>query len=665
MTVLVISVSILQVSATLNETSGVSEPIETGQTFDNAEKHYFNLSCFRGAEEHDFKAHREIHMLKYGGVVVNTTYYLNIAEDADDTFNAVNFTYRNEEFASIFQYKFIHLNGSTTGFSVEEDKQANCTIISVLMPNVTAGNEFSLSFIVDYGTYVKQDAGRESDDKFYGLFNHSFHPWVSLPLTNYSVYLDIEGSVGEEKPEIVESSIEPSGIGTGNYTIDVNAIQILNVSCLPTCNLSLLNDSMGYNLTALQDIDFIPAYDREIGENLTLFLSFNYSTNYPPIQYDYIHRTIEIDQWKLIKVTEEIQVRNLAGNSSEFSIEGKYGAFIAVIPRSAQYQGGHDEYGNLSANLAQDVYYTHDIIASDLRIFPRNSIGGNETYKFKISYTHALKDVIKGDVFGTQQLSTWSSSWFNWTVIEFSLKVVLPLGSSFKSSSEFFQESIERKDGSKSESLFGLINRPYREWTFTNITQMSNTEIRISYDAGFMWIAGNPMIYSFGFLLLGLAYVGVRSIRFGEGAVGAIEEIPYELIEDFVRTYEEKTAIRERVRRLERQRKSGKATDREYKKARRILQNKFAATERELVGLTRSLAKKSRTYEGYTHSIEVSEAEREDVLTNLERLEKRKTQGRIGKDAYRRLKINYERRMKKANNSLDRVLIELRSLIPK
>ena len=64
-------------------------------------------------------------------------------------------------------------------------------------------------------------------------------------------------------------------------------------------------------------------------------------------------------------------------------------------------------------------------------------------------------------------------------------------------------------------------------------------------------------------------------------------------------------------------------------------------------------------------SIEVAEASREDYLQNLESLEKKKAQGRIGKDAYNKLKIDYDKKLRKANNDIDKVLIELRNLLTK
>ncbi|MFW9914293.1 MAG: hypothetical protein ACFFGZ_01675 [Candidatus Thorarchaeota archaeon] len=665
LTVLVIAISVLPVSATPSAISGNAEPKKALQTTDNAEREYFNLSSFRGAEHYNFTVDRRITILKYGGVIFNTTFFLKIAEEETESFNAINFTIPNEEFDSIYRYSITHTNRSTQGFSVIEDRQENNTILSVLIPTVTPGNEIKFTLNENYGTYIKQNPASESILAFNGIFNHSFHPWVSIPLTDYNIYLEIEPPLEEDPPVVVQGSLRPTGLGEGNFTPSSNKIEITNVSSLPTFNLSLYNESLGYNLTSLQDIEFIPAYNPQIGENLTLFLAFNFTAQTPPVQYDSFRRIVEIDQWKKIKVTEEIEVRNLAGNGSEFSLVGKLGYFLLVVPNPVEYVSGHDSLGNLSVTKAPfTITYRGNLEVTHFEIMPRIQIQGNDTYKFSITYTRELKDVLKGDVLGTQRLELWSSSWFNWTVLEYSLRVILPPGSSFKSDSGFFDGSVIRTKGTTGSGLFKLIRRPYREWTYLNPTQVGSLIIKVYYDVGYLWILESPLVFSFGFFLLGLAYIGARTIRFGEEAYTEVKEIPYELIENYVRTYEEKTAIRERVRRLDKQRKSGKATDREYQKAKRILQNKLTDIERNLVDSTRTLAKKGRAYGAFTHSIEVAEAEREDVLANLERLEKRKTTGRIGKDAYRRLKNNYERRLKKANNTIDRVLIDLRSFIP-
>ena len=64
-------------------------------------------------------------------------------------------------------------------------------------------------------------------------------------------------------------------------------------------------------------------------------------------------------------------------------------------------------------------------------------------------------------------------------------------------------------------------------------------------------------------------------------------------------------------------------------------------------------------------SIEVAEESRDGILRNIESLERKKSQGRIGKEAYAKLKLSYDKKLRSSNNEIDKVLIELRTLLTK
>ena len=117
--------------------------------------------------------------------------------------------------------------------------------------------------------------------------------------------------------------------------------------------------------------------------------------------------------------------------------------------------------------------------------------------------------------------------------------------------------------------------------------------------------------------------------------------------------------------RLDRKRKSRKISAREYEQTRNILRNRQQGVDRSIVTISKKLAEEGPRYRVSMRSIEVAEANREDILINIESLERKKTQGRIGKDAYTKLKINYDKQLRKANNEVDKVLIDLRSLLTK
>ena len=75
------------------------------------------------------------------------------------------------------------------------------------------------------------------------------------------------------------------------------------------------------------------------------------------------------------------------------------------------------------------------------------------------------------------------------------------------------------------------------------------------------------------------------------------------------------------------------------------------------------LMKKGRKYQDFILGIEAAEVEREDALVLIERLEQRRSQGRISREAFMKVRREYEKRLRKATNTIDRTLIEMRSLL--
>ncbi|MHA1206668.1 MAG: hypothetical protein ACTSSO_03745, partial [Candidatus Hodarchaeales archaeon] len=168
------------------------------------------------------------------------------------------------------------------------------------------------------------------------------------------------------------------------------------------------------------------------------------------------------------------------------------------------------------------------------------------------------------------------------------------------------------------------------------------------------------------FLAIGIIYAVMRNFTFGiKTKKFSLDEIPLDLIKNFVKSYEEKTALREQLLRLDRKRKSKNITAREYEQTKIILRNQQRGNDRTLVSVSQKLSDEGTRFRVSMRSIEVAEASREDYLMNIESLERKKTQGRIGKEAYARLKIDYDKKLRKSNNSIDKVLIELRTLLTK
>ena len=261
---------------------------------------------------------------------------------------------------------------------------------------------------------------------------------------------------------------------------------------------------------------------------------------------------------------------------------------------------------------------------------------------------------------------------FNWTIQEFELDILFPFGSTIS------QEKIENTthvsssrlpvsvSGVQQKEFLGLFNKRGYRFIYEEFTPLSNHPITIDFGMSPFYPIFSPFSFGLFFLSIGIIYTLIRNLSFGyKSKKFDLEEIPLDLIKRFVKVYEEKTAIREQLLRLNRKRKTKKLSAREFEQTRIILKNQQQQNDRLIVTVSRQLGEVNPRYRISMRSIEVAEASREDYLQNIESLEKKKAQGRIGKEAYTKLKIDYDKKLRKANNDIDKVLIELRNLLTK
>ncbi|MHA1330498.1 MAG: hypothetical protein ACTSR2_05410, partial [Candidatus Hodarchaeales archaeon] len=298
-----------------------------------------------------------------------------------------------------------------------------------------------------------------------------------------------------------------------------------------------------------------------------------------------------------------------------------------------------------------------------------------EEYHLFLSYRESVSELVKDRGGGKVRLSTPLSMNFNWTIRHFELKVFVPYGSTFsiQNAVETIEDTSSRETTLNSSVQkrglglgFSLFNKLGVKVTFDDFTPLSNRIVNLDFGLDPFVFAKEPISITLIFFILGLVYAVARNFSFGfKPKRIAIDEIPIDLIREFVKSYEEKTALREQLLRLDRKRKSKNISAREYEQTRIILTNRQQRIDRALVNVSRRLADEGSRYRIAMRSIEVAEANREDILLNIESLEKKKTQGRIGKEAYAKLKLNYDKQLRKANNEVDKVLIELRSLLTK
>ncbi|MHA1156554.1 MAG: hypothetical protein ACTSQK_10645, partial [Candidatus Heimdallarchaeota archaeon] len=178
-----------------------------------------------------------------------------------------------------------------------------------------------------------------------------------------------------------------------------------------------------------------------------------------------------------------------------------------------------------------------------------------------------------------------------------------------------------------------------------------------------------PLVYSLIAFFACLLYIGARTLR--KDVIEKViitsddkDEIPIELIQDFVEKYEEKTAIQTRITELDESRRKKKVKAKEYDQQRKILESKLRDTIKTLDTTKRALKEQGRKYRNSIQKIEVSEEKRISVERSISDLRIRYIREKaISKDAYIRILRDYKNQIGKFERDIDREIINLRLLI--
>ncbi|MHA2246266.1 MAG: hypothetical protein ACXADY_14975 [Candidatus Hodarchaeales archaeon] len=679
---LMIIVSSLFVAVNSNIDNGISK---TNGNFFQAESeqnnlddlNFFDVTEFTNTS-HQINVSRVITANEYGYTTSYTRIRLYLSESASGTIDAFNYTIPSHELQDTKYLEIYSPNGTDddtkilSDFTTVEENKSTTFVIKI--PSVGKNQLISIIIRMDHLNAISFQENAKLEELSYPyLFNLSFLPLISFPITHY----EIQWKIGKDiNVNLENDSIHPTrDFYTGTPSQDISGLVFENITELSTINRFLLNNSENgsYNLTALKNRNFIPAYIPTLATNLTSYLSFNYfqqaSTK---IEFTELKSVVTVSEWGYITTKHEITLSNIGMESGSILSTALGGPTFPeirfYIPKNARKIGLRDNYGNLTPSVALDSVINKKIV----NIKPRIQIEKMAKYNLYLSYQEQVSDLMKDLGGGKVQLQIPLSMNFNWTVQRFEFNLLLPHGSSYNLTSiiggieqrtlrnSVINSSIRQKE------LLGIFDKTGFKLIFEDFTPLSNKYISINFGLSFLYFLKTPFTICILFLALGIAYTIIRNLSFGFKPLQiTLEEIPLDLIKEFVKDYEEKTAIREQILKLDRKRKSKNIKAREYEQTRIILRNRQQGIDRSIVTVSRKLAEEDSRYRISMRSIEVAEANREDILQNIESLERKKMQGRIGKEAYAKLKINYNKQLRKANNEVDKVLIDLRSLLTK
>ena len=650
----------------------IENQIKQKTTLLDSDLKYFDITKFTNTS-HWINVSRTIKANEHGYTtsLTNIRLYNNIVEEI----NAFNFTIPLQEYKDS---KYLHIyssNGTIDTLTPIENNDS--AILRIKFPSIGFEELIDINIEMDHPSAVSSEIDAIlQETSFPYHFNLCFLPLISFPITNYQLIWELNSGGAGIDVDIENDTIHPAdNTSTGVTTIRTTGFDIEDITEFLSINRSILNATKygNYNLTMLENREFIPAFTPILSENLTSYLSFNYF-HHGGIRLEFKKLTtkVTVSEWGTVTTEHEFTILNngiKSGTVLSTSLGGPTFPFFSVqVPEEATDFSLFDQYGNVSASTKRDTATSRKII----QIRPRIQLDPGKEYNLSLSYREKSSNIARDMRNGKIELQIPITMNFNWIVREFEYKLLLPWISTYNRTDmvERIEDSTTRYPieitGTSEKELLGLFNKEGLKIVFDDFTPLSIKDITLTFGLSPFYPLYMPLSICVMFFIIGFAYTIIRNLSFGyKRRIIKIEEIPLDLIKEFVKTYEEKTAIREQMLRLDRKRKSKNISSREYEKTKTLLKNRQKRADQSIVTASRKLGEEGPRYRVSMRSIEVAEANREDILKNIDSLERKKNQGRIGKEAYAKLKMSYNKQLRKANNEIDKVLIDLRSLLTK
>ncbi len=397
------------------------------------------------------------------------------------------------------------------------------------------------------------------------------------------------------------------------------------------------------------------------------------------------YRKIEIDPYGLVRITEKQTIEFLG---PEFPAEDELdtinmfalNALVIVFPQNVTVLNIFDEVGGLNLkymmneqqmwergtyNLRESTFPGHQ----GLIIFPRTPLYKGDIMCFTIEYKLPLEDVLfkeQGTINYDLKISPYSI--INWTIDDLTLDIVLPKGAVYRYHTYNNPDPYQQLHVSYEKKFyFGTLGfKRILNFKATAFSGNDNTPLIINFNYSRMnvWITYLIQILAVGALIA--VYLGFRWTRkFTREVSGEVDKefIPIDEIREFVKQYEEKLGLQDRIRETRAKIAAKKLKTREGKELRFTLEKRLRKIEELLKTAKVKLVEYRGRYKEAVQKVEINERKLYEERRNLIILQKEyRTKKTMTKESYIQLVRERQQTIEKLKNDIDGELVSLRLL---
>ena len=343
-------------------------------------------------------------------------------------------------------------------------------------------------------------------------------------------------------------------------------------------------------------------------------------------------RKISIDPWDAISGSDYYLIFN---NQSE-----EIRQVSLVLPINASDISVRDAYGEYKTGT--NILFRENYIQVDVTL--RKPLNPGERNEFLIAYKLPPSEFLVSKSWQDYVLELDLAKPENWTVNKFSLMISLPEGAELKDLSDASFEV--KKEGLSLKIIL----------TEHDVVKFHNPHIVLEYQYFIFWKIFRPLIWAIVLASLGTVVFFVRkSTRPAVTAVTA----PPNILEEFIKVYEERRRLYVNLQSLQKQFRRGKISRKRLKLRKESLDRRLAALNKRLMELKEQISTLSKQYREMLRDLETAEAEIEMLNTNIEQVEARFRRGEISADARKKLIDEYNSIKRRAEGRISEILLRL------
>jgi len=624
---------------------------------------------------------RTINIENFGVLSINDT--IKIKNVGNETITHFNYTLANINTAKLSFVSFRVANGSVEGLNnatairiYKVYRTLNyTTFVFPFYTNETAIADNSVYYIRAYLEFAQPYSYTIESNEQVLHYRELLYPLLNnVPINNGTVEVTKQG--GDKFLDDANHPITPSN-DTANIVAlggaGAGTLKWLNITRQPFNYTQDYNNDLMLNVY-VQSISTVGQEEYEKAASTILFKATS------------VYRRIEINPYGYVIVKETQHIVSLGPERPEnqeptalnmFAIH----AIPITMPENATVLNLYDDLGalNLLYQLDNGIYShgSYNIRQSEkfpghpaLLVFSRYPLYHGDTMNFTIIYKVPLSVLVYKEQ-GTPNyyIKMHPSSLLNWTVDKLTLDVVFPKGTVIQQILYRSDDPYQSFDMSYRKEFY-LTHFGFKRilsLTTTDFSGSDNSEMIIYFSFTKFNLFLNYIFLTLLVVIVLGAYVGFRELTRKVKEItetGVKKFIPVEEIRTFVKLYEEKLGIQERVEETQEKIARKKLKAREGRELLSQLRVRYRKIEEELQKAKAALGSKGARYREAIHTIEIAERKLQEERKNLRELKqeyrKRKT---MTKESYSKLLRERRERIEKLKTDIDGTLIKLRLLI--